>query len=145
MYNSSYNRPKVALEKKVFRKSKEKSCGYYMRIIFFFSSLIQSLIIVSLVLLLVYGQSEKTPEEMRLEDLEESVNKLWKNNTELKKNNAMLSSSLKTKTTEKDLADKKLMKLTAELDAARANNTKNMHALVSLPSILFLVFTELLV
>jgi len=47
-------------------KPKGKSCGYYMRIVFFFSSLIQSLIIVCLVLFLIYGQPEKSAEEMRV-------------------------------------------------------------------------------
>lgn len=38
-----------------------------MRIVFFFSSLIQSLIIVSLVLFLIYGQPEKSAEEKRVQ------------------------------------------------------------------------------
>ena len=64
MYNSSYPRAKLGLEP--LHKARGKSCGYYMRIIFFFSSLIQSLIIASLVLFLVYGQPEKSAEELRV-------------------------------------------------------------------------------
>lgn len=68
MYSSSYSRAKFGLEaREPLHKPKGKSCGYYMRIIFFFSSLIQSLIIVSLVLFLIYGQPEKSAEEKRVE------------------------------------------------------------------------------
>lgn len=66
MYNSSYSRAKLAPDTRIHR-SRGKSCGYYMRIVFFFSSLIQSLIIVSLVLFLIYGQPEKSAEEKRVE------------------------------------------------------------------------------
>lgn len=130
MYNNNYTRPKVALKAQDIRKSKGKSCGYYLRLIFFFSSLIQSLIIVSLVLFLVYGQPEKSTDEKRVEELEQSFNKFTTDNTNLKKENANLTALLKTKTTEKDAADKKVVKLTAELDAAKGNKTKLLQALV---------------
>lgn len=129
MYNNSYNRPKVALERKVIHKSKGKSCGYYLRIVFFFSSLIQSLIIVSLVLFLVYGQPEKSAEEKRAEELQEGYNRLSKDNANLRKDKANLTSLLKTKTAEKTMADKQLAKLTTELEAAKSNNTKLVNAL----------------
>ncbi|KAK3562261.1 hypothetical protein QTP86_033371 [Hemibagrus guttatus] len=124
MYNNSYTRPKVALKAQDIRRSKGKSCGYYLRIIFFFSSLIQSLIIVSLVLFLVYGQPEKSADEKRVDELQLSFNKLLSDNTNLRKEKANLTAQLKTKTTEKDAEVKKVLKLTAELDAAKANNTK---------------------
>lgn len=67
MYSSSYSRAKFGLEaREPLHKPKGKSCSYYMKIIFFFSSLIQSLIIVSLVLFLIYGQPEKSAEEKRV-------------------------------------------------------------------------------
>ncbi|PWA21195.1 hypothetical protein CCH79_00009403, partial [Gambusia affinis] len=67
MYSSSCSRVKLGPEaRQPLYRNKGKSCGYYMRIIFFFSSLIQSLIIVSLVLLLIYGQPEKSAEEERV-------------------------------------------------------------------------------
>ncbi|XP_060796554.1 plasmalemma vesicle associated protein b isoform X2 [Neoarius graeffei] len=131
MYNNNYTRPKVALKAQDIRKSKGKSCGYYLRLIFFFSSLIQSLIIVSLVLFLVYGQPEKSTDEKRVEELEQSFNKFTIDNTKLQKEKANLTALLKTKTTEKGAADKKVVKLTAELDAAKGNNTKLVQALAS--------------
>lgn len=68
MYSSSYPRAKYSLEsREPLHRSKGQSCSYYLKIIFFFSSLIQSLIIVSLVLFLIYGQPEKSAEERRVE------------------------------------------------------------------------------
>lgn len=67
MYSSNYSRAKLGLESRTkLHKRKGKSCSYYMKIFLFFSSLIQSLIIVSLVLFLIYGQPEKTAEEQTI-------------------------------------------------------------------------------
>ncbi|KAF7703461.1 plasmalemma vesicle associated protein b [Silurus meridionalis] len=129
MYNSSYTRPKVAMKAQDIRRSKGKGCGYYLRIIFFFSSLIQSLIIVSLVLFLVYGQPEKSADEKRVAELEQIFNKLSMDNTNLRKDNVNLNATLKIKIDEKDAAYKKVTKLTADLDAAKGNNTKHLQAL----------------
>lgn len=138
MYNNSYTRPKVALKAQDIRRSKGKGCGYYLRIVFFFSSLIQSLIIVSLVLFLVYGQPEKSADEKRVDELQQSTNKLSSDNTKLRKDKADLTAQLKAKTTEKDAEVKKVVKLTAELDAAKANNTKLFQMIVSLHSFWFI-------
>lgn len=132
MYNNNYTRPKVALKAQDIHRSKGKGCGYYLRIIFFFSSLIQSLIIVSLVLFLVYGQPKKSADERRVEELEQSFNKLTSDNTNLMKEKANLTAMLKAKTTEKDAADKKVVKLTADLEVAKGNITKLLQAQVSL-------------
>ncbi|KAF5910012.1 plasmalemma vesicle-associated protein [Clarias magur] len=131
MYNSSYKRPNVALKAQDIRRSKGKSCGYYLRLIFFFSSLIQSLIIVSLVLFLVYGQPEKTADEKRVEELQQSFNNLTMNITQLKKEKANLTMAIRLKTMEKETADRKVMKLTADLDSAKGNITKYTQALAS--------------
>lgn len=67
MYSSSYSQAKYGREaREPPHKAKGKSCGYYMRIVFLFSSLIQSLIIVSLILFLIYGQPEKSAVEKRV-------------------------------------------------------------------------------
>ncbi|KAK7945269.1 hypothetical protein WMY93_000997 [Mugilogobius chulae] len=63
-------------KKMVYRSTKSKSCGYYMRIALFFSSLIQSLIIVSLVLFLIYGNQEDTASVSKVQDLEKRYNQL---------------------------------------------------------------------
>ncbi|KAK6313733.1 hypothetical protein J4Q44_G00151920 [Coregonus suidteri] len=102
MYSSnSYSQAKFGLEAKDAHKPKGKSCGYYMRLVFFFSSLIQSLIIVSLVLFLVYGQPEKSAEERRVEELEQSLNRISENNINLRKDKADLGAALGARTAEK--------------------------------------------
>ncbi|XP_030640194.1 plasmalemma vesicle associated protein b, partial [Chanos chanos] len=123
MYSNSYSRTTFGLEAKDIHKSKGKSCGYYMRIVFFFSSLIQSLIIVSLVLFLVYGQPEKSAEEKRVEELEQGFNKLSTDNMGLRKDKADLTASLTKTTAEKDALDKNVQKLTDELTKAKALGT----------------------
>ncbi|KAF4083349.1 hypothetical protein AMELA_G00140190 [Ameiurus melas] len=89
----------------------------------------KSLIIVSLVLFLVYGQPAKSADEKRVEELELSFNKLSSDNTNLRKEKADLIATLKAKTAEKDAADKKVVKITAELDAAKVNNTRCLQSL----------------
>ncbi|XP_071202503.1 plasmalemma vesicle associated protein b isoform X3 [Salvelinus alpinus] len=102
MYSSnSYSQAKFGLEAKDIHKPKGKSCGYYMRVVFFFSSLIQSLIIVSLVLFLVYGQPEKSAEERRVEELEQSLNRISENNINLRKDKSDLGAALGARKAEK--------------------------------------------
>ncbi|XP_056234814.1 plasmalemma vesicle associated protein b [Seriola aureovittata] len=118
MYSSSYSRSKFGLEaREPLHKSKGKSCGYYMRIVFFFSSLIQSLIIVSLVLFLIYGQPEKSAEEKRVEDLELSFNRLSENNIQLRKEKGELGAQLEARTAEKAALEKALEKLKTDANS----------------------------
>ncbi|AWP10718.1 putative plasmalemma vesicle-associated protein [Scophthalmus maximus] len=119
MYSSSYSQAKFGLEaREPLHKTKGKSCGYYMRIVFFFSSLIQSLIIVSLVLFLIYGQPEKSAEERRVEELELNFNRLGENNIALRKEKGELGAQLAARTAEKAALEKDFEKLKTE-----ANNT----------------------
>ncbi|XP_062250636.1 plasmalemma vesicle associated protein b [Platichthys flesus] len=112
MYSSSYSQAKFGLEaREPLHKHKGKSCGYYMRIIFFFSSLIQSLIIVSLVLFLIYGQPEKSAEAKRVEDLEQNFNRLSENNIQLRKEKGELGAQLAACTGQKAALEKELAKL----------------------------------
>ncbi|MED6268654.1 hypothetical protein CHARACLAT_024539 [Characodon lateralis] len=121
MYSSSYSRARLGPEsRQPLYRNKGKSCGYYMRIVFFFSSLIQSLIIVSLVLFLIYGQPEKSAEEKRVKELEQSFNKLSKNNIDLRKEKGELGAQLAARTAEKAGLEKEMAKLKTE-----ANNTEH--------------------
>ncbi|MEQ2280783.1 hypothetical protein AMECASPLE_023518 [Ameca splendens] len=121
MYSSSYSRARLGPEsRQPLYRNKGKSCGYYMRIVFFFSSLIQSLIIVSLVLFLIYGQPEKSAEEKRVEELEQGFNKLSKNNIDLRKEKGELGAQLAARTTEKAGLEKEMAKQKTE-----ANNTEH--------------------
>ncbi|CAB1454864.1 unnamed protein product [Pleuronectes platessa] len=120
MYSSSYSQAKFGLEaREPLHKHKGKSCGYYMRIIFFFSSLIQSLIIVSLVLFLIYGQPEKSAEEKRVEDLEQNFNRLSENNIQLRKEKGELGAQLAACTGEKAALEKELAKLKTDANTTQ--------------------------
>lgn len=118
MYGSSYSRAKLGLEgREPLHRRQGKSCGYYVKIVFFFSSLIQSLIIVSLVLFLVYGQPEKTAEEKRVKDLELNFNRLSENNIQLRAEKATLGAELAARGGEKAALEKELEKLRADSNA----------------------------
>ncbi|XP_068174858.1 plasmalemma vesicle associated protein b [Antennarius striatus] len=115
MYSSNYSRAKFRHEaREPLHHPKGKSCGYYVRIIFFFSSLIQSLIIVSLVLFLIYGQPEKSAVEQRVKELEINNNKLGENNIQLRKEKADLAAQLGARTGERDGLQKAIEKLKTE-------------------------------
>ncbi|XP_020789046.1 plasmalemma vesicle associated protein b [Boleophthalmus pectinirostris] len=119
MYSSSYSRAKLGLDARELHRSRGKSCGYYVKIVFFFSSLIQSLIIVSLVLFLVYGQPERNVEEKRVKDLENNLEHLGKLNLDLRKEKEDLNAQLKAKGEEKTAVEKEL-----ETAKATANTTE---------------------
>ncbi|XP_030219877.1 plasmalemma vesicle-associated protein [Gadus morhua] len=121
MYSSSYTHvPRYSLEaqkKKQMQRSKGKSCGYYMRIIFFFSSLIQSLIIVSLVLFLVYGKKTDSPDSGRIADLEQRFSRLTLDNLALKEQRKNLTKALNVSAVER---------LQMDLDLGRLRNLTNL-------------------
>nr|XP_057922156.1 spidroin-1-like isoform X3 [Doryrhamphus excisus] len=97
MYSSGYSQVSKycpQTQKKMQYQSKGKSCGYYLRIIFFFSSLIQSLIIVSLVLFLVYGKEQDSASTARIQDLEESFSRLSIENVALSQQRRNLTNLL---------------------------------------------------
>ncbi|XP_051249195.1 plasmalemma vesicle associated protein a [Dicentrarchus labrax] len=113
MYSSGYSQVSKyspQAQKKMQYHSKGKSCGYYMRIVFFFSSLIQSLIIVSLVLFLIYGKKQDTASTSRIQDLEESFSRLSIENVALRHQRKNLTTLLNTTLTEKARNDWDLAK-----------------------------------
>uniref|UniRef100_UPI003AAA90D8 plasmalemma vesicle associated protein a n=1 Tax=Centroberyx gerrardi TaxID=166262 RepID=UPI003AAA90D8 len=114
MYNSGYSQvSKFSLEaqKKMQHRSKGKSCGYYMRVVFFFSSLIQSLIIVSLVLFLVYGKQQDSASTARIQDLEQSFSRLSIENVALRQQRKNLTFLLNVTLMEKARNDWDLAQL----------------------------------
>ena len=131
MYNTSYSRAKFGLEARDIHKPKGKSCGYYMRIVFLFSSLIQSLIIVSLVLFLVYGQPEKSAEEKQVKELELSFNRLSENNIQLRKEKGELSGALGARTGEKAALEKEVLRLKTAANATVVSTKSLQLRLVS--------------
>lgn len=114
MYNSSYSHASkfnLQAQRKMKQRQKGKSCGYYMRIVFFFSSLIQSLIIVSLVLFLVYGKQAGSASATRIQDLEQSFSKLSMENVDLRQQRKNLTKVLNITLTEKVRNDGVLLQL----------------------------------
>ncbi|XP_076835462.1 plasmalemma vesicle associated protein a isoform X2 [Brachyhypopomus gauderio] len=111
MYKSNYSQVHMGLAAMKNHRSKEKSCGYYMKIFFFFSSLIQSLIIASLVLFLVYGQPQQTVEERKVHELEQSYSKLSLENIALRAKEKNLTQKLNVTLTTKIIDDTHLFRL----------------------------------
>ena len=113
MYSSAYSQVSKcgSAAQKMQYRSKGKSCGYYMRIVFFFSSLIQSLIIVSLVLFLVYGKSQDSASSSRIQDLEESFSRLSIENVALRHQRKNLTNLLNVTTTAKTKVEWDLKKM----------------------------------
>lgn len=114
MYASGYSevsKYSPQTKKKMHYHSKGKSCGYYMRIVFFFSSLIQSLIIVSLVLFLIYGKDQDSASTSRIQDLEESFSRLSIENVALRQQRKNLTNLLNVTLTEKARNDWDLYRL----------------------------------
>ncbi|KAM6918293.1 plasmalemma vesicle associated protein a [Xenentodon cancila] len=114
MYSSGYsqvNKFSPGAQKKMQCQSKGKSCGYYMRIVFFFSSLIQSLIIVSLVLFLIYGKTQDSASVTRIQDLEERFSRVSIENVVLREQRKNLTSILNATLIEKARNDWDLVKL----------------------------------
>lgn len=67
--DKNYAMAKFSMESKDILKSKQKGCWHYMKYFFFFSSIIQFLIILGLVLFMLYGDAHGTTER-RLKSLE---------------------------------------------------------------------------
>ncbi|XP_044075125.1 plasmalemma vesicle associated protein a [Siniperca chuatsi] len=114
MYSSGYSevsKDSPVARKKMQYRSKGKSCGYYMRIVFFFSSLIQSLIIVSLVLFLIYGKKQDSASTSRIQDLEDSFSRLSIENVALRQQRKNLTNLLNTTLTNKARNDWDLAEL----------------------------------
>ncbi|KAG7266816.1 hypothetical protein CRUP_008649, partial [Coryphaenoides rupestris] len=108
-----------AQKKRQLHRSQGKSCGYYMRVVFFFSSLIQSLIIVSLVLFLVYGEKPDSSDSGRIADLEQSFSRLSLENVDLRQHRRNLTKALNLTVTERLLVDQELSQLVYQKNIER--------------------------
>ncbi|XP_063056090.1 plasmalemma vesicle associated protein b [Engraulis encrasicolus] len=125
MYSTGYPRSTApfTMQTKSKYKSKSKSCGYYLRIVFFFSSLIQTLIIVSLILFLIYGQPEKSAEEKHVDELSDNFKRVSLDNLALRKDKADLGATIGKMTGEKTALEKDITKLKTDLETSN-NNTE---------------------
>ncbi|KAM6948258.1 uncharacterized protein FYW47_016215 [Aplochiton taeniatus] len=115
MYEGKYTSPatkfNLQAQRKMQHRQQSRSCGYYMRIAFFFTSLIQSLIIIGLVLFLVYGKPQDSASESRIKDLENSFSQLSLDNMALKEDKKYLNRQLNVTLTQNIVNNKLLLHL----------------------------------
>lgn len=91
--DTSYAMAKFRLESKDMIKSKQKGCWHYMKYVFIFSSIIQFLIILGLVLFMLYGNAHGGTEH-RLKTVESRYNNLILEHALLKSNFSSLKEKL---------------------------------------------------
>lgn len=98
--DTSYAMAKFGLESKDILRSKQKGCWHYMKYVFIFSSIIQFLIILGLVLFMLYGNAHGGT-ELRLKSLENRYKGLTIEHAMLKGNFSLQNERLTS--TEKNL------------------------------------------
>ncbi|XP_030073677.1 plasmalemma vesicle-associated protein [Microcaecilia unicolor] len=101
MDKNSYAMAKFGLESKDILNSNQKGCGFYLKYFFVFTSLIQFLIILGLVLFMVYGNAHGATES-RLQLMEQRISECHSTTLQLKAQNFNLSGQLKNMTGEKN-------------------------------------------
>nr|XP_033813117.1 plasmalemma vesicle-associated protein [Geotrypetes seraphini] len=101
MDKNSYTMAKFGLESKEMLNSSQKGCGFYLKYFFVFTSLIQFLIILGLVLFMVYGNAHGATES-RLQLMEKRIGECHATTLQLKTQKDNLSGQLKNMTGERN-------------------------------------------
>ncbi|XP_040176463.1 plasmalemma vesicle-associated protein [Rana temporaria] len=91
--DTSYAMAKFRLESKDILRSRQKGCWHYMKYVFIFSSIIQFLIILGLVLFMLYGNAHGGT-ELRLKSVENRYKDLTIDHAWLKGNFSLLKEKL---------------------------------------------------
>ncbi|KAM7024234.1 plasmalemma vesicle-associated protein isoform 1-T2 [Acridotheres tristis] len=131
MEKSSFAMAKFGLEHK--EAMPKRDCGFYVKYIFLFTSLIQFLIILGLVLFMVYGNVQAgTDTHLRL--LEEQVQSHYGRMVALSATNANLSRALNATLKDKDKLQGMALKVQRELEKCNSSQNSNggpqLHELV---------------
>uniref|UniRef100_A0A493TR62 Plasmalemma vesicle associated protein n=1 Tax=Anas platyrhynchos platyrhynchos TaxID=8840 RepID=A0A493TR62_ANAPP len=122
MEKSGYTMAKFGLETK--EAMPRRDCGFYMKYVFLFTSLIQFLIILGLVLFMVYGNAHAgTDTHLRL--LEEQLQDRYNKIITLGGRNANLTRALNTTLKEKQGLQGALQKVQRELDKCNSSQLPN--------------------
>nr|XP_027328211.2 plasmalemma vesicle-associated protein isoform X2 [Anas platyrhynchos] len=122
MEKSGYTMAKFGLETK--EAMPRRDCGFYMKYVFLFTSLIQFLIILGLVLFMVYGNAHAgTDTHLRL--LEEQLQDRYNKIITLGGRNANLTRALNTTLKEKQGLQGTLQKVQRELDKCNSSQLPN--------------------
>lgn len=128
MEKSSFAMAKFGLEHK--EAMPKRDCGFYVKYIFLFTSLIQFLIILGLVLFMVYGNVQAgTDTHLRL--LEEQVQSHYGRIVALSATNANLSRVLNATLKDKDKLQGTALKVQKELEKCNSSQNSNSGPRVS--------------
>ncbi|NWY92714.1 PLVAP protein, partial [Loxia curvirostra] len=132
MEKSSFAMAKFGLEHK--EAMPKRDCGFYVKYIFLFTSLIQFLIILGLVLFMVYGNAQAgTDTHLRL--LEEQVKSHYHKVTVLSAANSNLSRVLNATLKDRDKAQGVALKAQRELE--KCNSSQASSSIPQLRELLF--------
>ncbi|NXG15870.1 PLVAP protein, partial [Grallaria varia] len=122
MEKSSFAMAKFGLEAK--EAIPKRDCGFYVKYIFLFTSLIQFLIILGLVLFMVYGNAQAgTDTHLRL--LEEQLQDRYNKIITLGSRNMNLTRALNATLKDKDKLQGAVQKLQRDLDKCNSTQTPN--------------------
>ncbi|KAJ7415505.1 plasmalemma vesicle associated protein [Willisornis vidua] len=122
MEKSSFGVAKFGLEAK--EAMPKRDCGFYVKYIFLFTSLIQFLIILGLVLFMVYGNAQAgTDTHLRL--LEEQLQDRYNKIITLGTRNLNLTRALNATLKDKDKLQGAVQKLQRDLDKCNSTQTPN--------------------
>ncbi|XP_059725927.1 plasmalemma vesicle-associated protein isoform X2 [Haemorhous mexicanus] len=132
MEKSSFAMAKFGLEHK--EAMPKRDCGFYVKYIFLFTSLIQFLIILGLVLFMVYGNAQAgTDTHLRL--LEEQVKSHYHRIVTLSATNANLSRALNATLKDRDKVQGVALKAQRELE--KCNSSQASSSIPQLRELLF--------
>ncbi|NXM27408.1 PLVAP protein, partial [Oxyruncus cristatus] len=135
MEKSSFAMAKFGLEAK--EAMPKRDCGFYMKYIFLFTSLIQFLIILGLVLFMVYGNAQAgTDTHLRL--LEEQLQDRYNKIITLGTRNMNLTRALNATLKDKDKLQGLVSKVQRELDKCNSTQTPN-----NLPQLQEFMYTKM--
>ncbi|KAM4759211.1 plasmalemma vesicle-associated protein [Cyanocitta cristata] len=134
MEKSSFAMAKFGLERK--EAIPKRDCGFYLKYIFLFTSLIQFLIILGLVLFMVYGNAQAgTDTHLRL--LEEQVQSHYRRIVALDATKANLSRALNATLKDKDKLQGLALKVQRELEKCNSSQASS-----SVPQLQEVVYTQ---
>ncbi|NWV82329.1 PLVAP protein, partial [Dasyornis broadbenti] len=120
MEKSSFAMAKFGLEHK--ETIPKRDCGFYLKYIFLFTSLIQFLIILGLVLFMVYGNAQAGT-DTHLRVLEEQVQSHYRRIVTLGATNANLSRTLNATLKDRDRLHGLALKVQRELDRCNSSHS----------------------
>ncbi|XP_068776017.1 plasmalemma vesicle-associated protein [Struthio camelus] len=137
MDKSSYAMAKFGLEAK--EAVPKRDCSFYMKYIFLFTSLIQFLIILGLVLFMVYGNAHAGT-DTHLQLLERQMQDRYNKIITLSGRNANLTRALNATTKEKQGLQALVQKVQRELD--KCNSSQPSHAKYELQEMMRIIFYQ---